>query len=77
MLTEGDLVRIKQDSFLYPESTEPWSVRRLKTPTYGIVIKKRNHIETEVFVENQVWIVGDKCLQLIIGDQDVHKTKQN
>ena len=77
MLTEGDLVRIKQDSFLYPVSTEPWHVKRLKTPQYGIVIQKHNHSETKVFIGDQAWVVDDKCLQLIIGEENVYKVKQN
>tara|TARA_Y100000593_G_scaffold95018_1_gene198377 strand:+ start:27620 stop:27784 length:165 start_codon:yes stop_codon:yes gene_type:complete len=53
---------------------EPWLVSRLKYPKYGVVVKKLEYDQTEVFVENQRWVVNDKCLQLV-GEENVHKVK--
>mgnify|MGYP003146628061 CR=1 FL=1 len=76
MLTKGDLVIIKQDSFLYPSNLEPWHVRRVKEPEFGVVIAQANDEECRVFVLNQTWIVANKSLKLI-GDKDVCKIKPN
>ncbi len=76
MLTKGDLVRIKQNTYMYPVNLEPWFIRQIKTPEYGVVINRESATETKVFVSEQAWIIDNKCLQLI-GDDDVHKIKQN
>ena len=76
MLTKGDLVRIKQGTFLYPVNLEPWFIKQLKTPEYGVVITKWTDEETRVLVEENTWIINNKCLQLV-GEKDVHKTKQD
>jgi len=76
MLTRGDLVRVRQDTFLYPVNLEPWYVKRLEAPQYGVVINKATETETKVFLEEQAWIVDNKCLQLV-GEKDVYKIKQD
>jgi hypothetical protein len=76
MLTKGDLVRVRQDTFLYPVNLEPWFVKRLKAPQYGVVINRATDTETKVFLEEQAWIIDNKCLQLV-GEKDVYKTKQD
>ena len=76
MLTRGDLVRIKQGTYLYPVNLEPWFIKKLKAPEYGVVINKQTDDETKVLVEENTWIIADKCLQLV-GEDDVHKIKQN
>ena len=76
MLTKGDLVKIRQDSFLYPTTNEPWFVKRLRDPEYGVVVMKESDTETRVFLEGLTWIVSNKNIQLI-GDHGVYKTKQN
>jgi len=76
MLTKGDLVKVKQDTFMYPATLEPWYITKLKTPQYGVVIKQESETETKVFVNEQAWIINNKCLQLV-GDYNVHKVKQN
>lgn len=76
MLTKGDLVKVKQDSFLYPAGLEPWHVKRLKEPEYGVVIDRASDEDTKVLLESQLWIVNNKCIQLI-GEDDVRKAEQN
>lgn len=72
MLTKGDLVRVKQDAFLYPVTQEPWFVKKIKVPMYGIVLGKGKGPEIKVFVDDHEWLVHDKCLQLI-GEKNVCK----
>ena len=76
MLTKGDLVKIRQDTFLYALSSEPWSTIRLKQPEFGVVIGHHGNWEIKILFENQTWAVSDKCLQLI-GERDVRKTTQS
>lgn len=75
MLTKGDLVRVKQDAFLYPTSQEPWFVKRVKHPMYGIVLGKGEGPEIKVFVDEHEWFIHDKSLQLI-GEKRVCKAPQ-
>tara|TARA_R110002074_G_scaffold262068_1_gene434328 strand:+ start:345 stop:569 length:225 start_codon:yes stop_codon:yes gene_type:complete len=72
MLTKGDLVRVKQDSFLYPADHDHCSVKRTKHPKYGLVLKRMKNGEIKVFVDERAWVIKDKCLQLI-GAKDVRK----
>ena len=76
MLTKGDLVKIKQDAFLYPAGLEPWHVKRLKDPEFGVVVDRASDEDTKVLLESQLWIVNNKCIQLI-GESDVRKIKQD
>jgi len=69
-------VRVKQGTFMYPVNLEPWFIKQLKSPEYGVVIDRQTESETKVLVEESAWIIENKCLQLI-GVGDVHKTKQN
>ena len=61
---------------MYPDDLEPWFIRQLKVPEYGVVIKKQTDNETKVLVAENTWIIDNKCLQLV-GKNDVHKIKQN
>jgi hypothetical protein len=76
MLTRGDLVRIKQGTFLYPINLEPWFVKKLDEPEYGVVIQKEKANETRVLICENAWIVENKCLQLI-GEDDVYKSTKS
>lgn len=61
---------------MYPVSLEPWFIKQLKAPEYGVVINRQTEDESKVLVEENTWIIANKCLQLI-GDEDVYKTKQD
>jgi hypothetical protein len=63
MLTTGDLVRIMQDSFLYPADSQPWLAKRIKHPEYGVVVETLGD-ETTVFIDN-------------IGDDNVYKSTKS
>ena len=76
MLTTGDLVRIMQDSFLYPADEQPWLAKRIKQPEYGVVINTISDTEATVFIGDTRWIVNNKYIQLI-GDKDVHKSTKS
>lgn len=76
MLTKGDLVKIRQDTFLYAISSKPWSTKRLSQPEFGVVIGPHKLGEIKILFENQTWAVSDKCLQLI-GEEDVRKITQD
>ena len=73
MLTTGDLVRIMQDSFVYPADEQPWLAKRIKQPEYGVIINTISNEETTVFIGDTKWIVNNKYIQLI-GNKDVHKS---
>jgi hypothetical protein len=75
MLTTGDLVRIMQDSFLYPADSQPWLAKRIKHPEYGVVVETLGD-ETTVFIDNNKWIVNNKQIQLI-GDDNVYKSTKS
>jgi len=61
---------------MYPTNLEPWFIKKLKEPQYGIVLEKEKADETRVLVDENAWIIEDKCLQLI-GEDDVYKAKQS
>jgi len=61
---------------MYPVNLEPWFIKQLTVPEYGVVINRHAENETEVLVEENTWIIANKCLQLV-GENDVHKVKQN
>ena len=61
---------------MYPVNLEPWYIRKIEAPEYGVVINRQTESETKVLVEENTWIIENKCLQLI-GVDDVHKAKQN
>lgn len=75
MLIAGDLVRVLQDSYLYPVTLEPWHVKKLREPEYAVVVNTIGTEETTVYLEETKWVVNNKCIQLV-SDKDVHKSSE-
>ena len=76
MLTSGDLVRVLQDTYLYPATLQPWSIKKLKKPTYGVVVEASGLNETTIYLDEARWIVNNKHIQLV-GKDDVYKSTKS
>jgi len=76
VLTCGDLVRVLQDTYLYPDSLQPWYIKKLDEPAYGVVVDTSATDETTVYLEEARWIVNNKHIQLV-GKNDVHKSTKS
>tara|TARA_B100000161_G_C33215117_1_gene265932 strand:+ start:91 stop:333 length:243 start_codon:yes stop_codon:yes gene_type:complete len=76
MLTAGDLVRVMQDSFLYPADQQPWLAKRITKPQFGVVVERLSDEEATVFIDDAKWVVNHKYIQLI-GDNDVYKSSKS
>lgn len=70
MFMKGDLVRVPQSCHLYSVNHDHWHMHVLKSPKIAIVLKHGSEKST-VLVEDKIWQVMTKHLQLY-GGSSVH-----